>query len=230
MSEIIGILRELFLSGGGRVFSVISSIFIAFLLLHGSSFWSSGVDLIDGENFSHQWDVSFTESVTTESETVLIGDEESHEFRYESERSTIGDRMVARFLITVSYDETSGGAANPCDSVTANIKPTNMDALWTNNSSIVSGNSDDCSDIEMILLVYPGYDSNSKNSTGVKQEDVLSTWMIQDYGIGELICEVAVDTTDSPISTVPLTGSDEGEEISVSWERVEFKPDASRID
>ena len=105
-----------------------------------------------------------------------------------------------------------------------------MSAQWTNESTQVSGNSDDCSDIVMMLIVYPDYNSQSVNEEGVKEEDVLLKWKIQDFGLGSLICQVSVDTTDSPISNIPLTGNDEGEEVMVTWERIEFFPEATRVD
>lgn len=37
-------------------------------------------------------------------------------------------------------------------------------------------------------------------------------------------------TTGGPTSSLPLTGSDEGEEVTVTWERIEFIPSASRVD
>ena len=138
--------------------------------------------------------------------------------------------MVAAFQITVSYDETSGGAANPCDSVTATIQPSEMSAQWTNESTQISGNSDDCSDIVMLLMVYPDYNSQPKNETGIKEDEVLAKWKIQEYGLGSLVCRVSVDATDSPVSNLPLTSSDEGEEVMVSWERIEFYPNATMIE
>ena len=105
-----------------------------------------------------------------------------------------------------------------------------MPAQWTNDSTQISGNSDDCSDIVLTLLVYPEYPGQPVNEQGVKEDDVLEKWEIQDYGIGNLVCQVSVDTTDGPTASLPLTGSDEGEEVTVTWERIEFIPSASRID
>ena len=230
MSEAFEIFKEMISGRGGRIFSIITSVFTVFLLLHASFFWSYGVDLVDEESFVHTWEISFTESVTSESETTLIGDEETYDYQYVSERTTLEDRMVAAFRITVSYAETSGGAANPCDSVTATIKPSEMSAQWTNESTQTSGNSDDCSDIVLMVMVYPEYSSASVIGEGVKEDDVLSKWKIQDYGLGGLVCQVTVDTTNSPVSNIPLAGNDEGEEVMVTWERIEFFPDATRID
>ena len=228
MSEILSILKEMIFSKGGKIFSITTSLFAIFLLLHASFFWSSGIKLVDQESFVHSWEISFSESILSESETILIADDETYDFEYDSAITTLGNKMVAAFEITVSYDETSGGAANPCDSVTATIKPSEMSAQWTNESTQISGNSDDCGDIIMILMVYPDYDSQSKNETGVKEDDVLSKWKIQEYGVGSLVCQVSVDTTDSPVSNLPLTSSDEGEEVMVTWERIEFYPNATR--
>ena len=230
MSETMDIVKELLSNRGGKIFSGLTAVFTAFLLLHASFFWSYGVDLVDKESFVHTWEITFTESVASSAETTLIGDEETYDYAYTSERSTLDERMVAAFRITVSYTESSGGAGNPCDSVTASIKPSEMQAQWTNDSTQVSGNSDDCSDIVLTLLVYPDYPGQPVDERGVKEEDVLSTWQIQDYGVGNLVCQVSVDTTDGPTSSLPLTGSDEGEEVTVTWERIEFTPSASRVD
>ena len=230
MSEAMAIVKEMLPSRGGKIFSGLTAAFAVFLLLHASFFWSYGVDLVDQESYVHTWEVSFTESVASSSETTLIGDEETYDYTYTSERSTLDQRMVAAFRITVSYTESSGGAANPCDSVTASIKPSEMPAQWTNDSTQISGNSDDCSDIVLTLLVYPEYPGQPVEERGVKEDDVLEKWEIQDYGIGNLVCQVSVDTTDGPTSSLPLTGSDEGEEVTVTWERIEFIPSASRID
>ena len=230
MSEAMAIVKEMLPSRGGKIFSGLTAAFAVFLLLHASFFWSYGVDLVDQESYVHTWEVSFTESVASSSETTLIGDEETYDYTYTSERSTLDQRMVAAFRITVSYTESSGGAANPCDSVTASIKPSEMPAQWTNDSTQISGNSDDCSDIVLTLLVYPDYPGQPVDERGVKEDDVLEKWEIQDYGIGNLVCQVSVDTTDGPTSSLPLTGSDEGEEVTVTWERIEFIPSASRID
>ena len=230
MSEALVIVKEMISGRGGRVFSITTSIFIVFLLAHASFFWSYGVDLVDEESFVHSWDISFTESVLSESETTSIGDEETYDYAFSSEASTLDDRMIAAFRITVSYDETSGGVANPCDSVTAIIQPSEMSAQWTNGSTQVSGNSDDCSDIVMTIMVYPDYTSQNVNEQGVKEEDVLAKWTIQDYGLGSLVCRVSVDTTDSPASSIPLTSNDESEEVTITWERIEFFPEATRVD
>ena len=230
MSEALEIVKEMASGRGGRVFSITTALFAVFLLLHASFFWSYGTKLVDEESFVHSWEISFSESVLSESETTLIGDEETYDYEFLSEESTLDERMIAAFRITVSYDETSGGAANPCDSVTATIQPSQMSAQWTNESTQVSGNSDDCSDIVMMLIVYPDYNSQPVNEQGVKEEDVLLKWKIQDYGLGSLICQVSVDTTDSPVSNIPLTGNDEGEEVMVTWERIEFSPSATRVD
>ncbi|MFL2951735.1 MAG: hypothetical protein ACJZ67_03170 [Candidatus Thalassarchaeaceae archaeon] len=230
MSEIVSIMKEILFSRGGRIFSVIGSLFAVFILLHASSFWSSGIKLVDQESFVHSWEISFSESILSESENVLIGDEETYDFEYYSDVDTLSNRMVAAFQITVSYDETSGGAANPCDSVTATIQPSEMSAQWTNESTQISGNSDDCSDIVMLLMVYPDYNSQPKNETGIKEDEVLAKWKIQEYGLGSLVCRVSVDATDSPVSNLPLTSSDEGEEVMVSWERIEFYPNATMIE
>lgn len=230
MSEALLIVKEMLSGRGGRIFSITTSLFTVFLLAHASFFWSYGVDLVDEESFVHSWDISFTESVLSESEATSIGDEETYDFTFSSEKSTLDDRMIAAFRITVSYDETSGGVANPCDSVTATIQPSEMSAQWTNESTVVSGNSDDCSDIVMMIMVYPEYTSQTVNEQGVKKEDVLSKWTIQDYGLGSLVCRVSVDTTTGPTSNIPLTGNDEGEEVTVTWERIEFFPEATRVD
>lgn len=230
MSEAMDIVKEMLPSRGGKIFSGLTAAFAVFLLLHASFFWSYGVDLVDEESYVHTWEISFSESVASSSETTLIGDEETYDYAYTSERSTLDERMVAAFRITVSYTESSGGAANPCDSVTASIKPSEMPAQWTNDSTQISGNSDDCSDIVLTLLVYPEYPEQPVNERGVKEDEVLSKWQIQDYGIGNLVCQVSVDTTDGPTSSLPLTGSDEGEEVTVTWERIEFIPSASRVD
>ena len=226
----MAIVKELLSNRGGKIFTGLTAVFAVFLLLHASLFWSYGVELVDEESYVHTWEISFTESVSSSSETTLIGDEETYEYAYTSERSTLNEHMVAAFRITVSYTESSGGAANPCDSVTASIKPSEMPAQWTNTSTQISGNSDDCSDIVLSLLVYPEYPGQPVNELGVKEEDVLSNWQIQEYGVGNLVCEVSVDTTDGPTSSLPLTGSDEGEEVTVTWERIEFIPSASRVD
>lgn len=82
----------------------------------------------------------------------------------------------------------------------------------------------------MLLMVYPDYNSQPKNETGIKEDEVLAKWKIQEYGLGSLVCRVSVDATDSPVSNLPLTSSDEGEEVMVSWERIEFYPNATMIE
>ena len=44
------------------------------------------------------------------------------------------------------------------------------------------------------------------------------------------MCRVSVDTTDSPASSIPLKSNDESEEVTITWERIEFFPEATRVD
>jgi len=137
------------------------------------------------------------------------------------------DNFVGLLLIAVEYDETSGNIGDPCDFVSANLRPEGALAQWENENNTLSGSSDSCDTIYLFLQIYPNFDGINKTESGNDESQAIAPWSNSTFGLGEFNLEVEVNTQEL-VSGLP-TQSDDNEEITVTWELIVFFPTATRL-
>ena len=97
----------------------------------------------------------------SDSRTINDGEKETLEFTASADlfNSKSGFGLLT---ITISYAETSGELADPCDTVSANLVVTGVPADWNHDNNVLSGVSSDCETINLTLYIYPEYDGEPK--------------------------------------------------------------------
>ena len=78
-----------------------------------------------------------------------------------------------------SYSETSGIPFDGCDTVSAAIPPAGPAADWGNANSVLTGTSDDCSDIVLTVVVFPAYTGEAMRVAGGEASDHEAAWSSQ---------------------------------------------------
>ncbi len=105
-----------------------------------SVFYYFKSDEIIGKYDVPSWDVSFESVDLNEEETQIIADGTISSYFLEIDDSKINAGSYVGFLnIVVSYEETSGNFADPCDFVSVNLRPEGILAEWDNESNSLSG-------------------------------------------------------------------------------------------
>ena len=135
--------------------------------------------------------------------------------------------MMARITFTITYEETSGQLADPCDEVLVNIPPNGFVADWQNAANDLSDSSDDCETMTLTVFVYPGYNGEDITEEGQSKEYWETMWTNGTYGSGVLSLEISVDTNQPPGSILP-GATDDNEEINVQWEVTLFEANIER--
>ena len=175
------------------------------------------------------WDVSFESVDLNEEETQIIADGTISSYFLEIDESKIMSNSYVGFLnIVVSYEETSGNFADPCDFVSVNLRPEGILAEWDNESNSLSGSSDQCTDILLFVQIYPSFDGSNVTVVSDTIDEALAHWSNETYGMGELNLEVEVNTQQR-VEGLP-TQQDTDEAVTVSWRLTTFVPTAKQID
>ena len=175
------------------------------------------------------WDVSFESVDLNEEETQIIADGTISSYFLEIDESKIMSNSYVGFLnIVVSYEETSGNFADPCDFVSVNLRPEGILAEWDNESNSLSGSSDQCTDILLFVQIYPSFDGSNVTVVSDTIDEALAQWSNETYGMGELNLEVEVNTQQR-VEGLP-TQQDTDEAVTVSWRLTTFVPIAKQID
>ena len=108
------------------------------------------------------WDVSFESSDLSEEETQIVADGTTASYFLDIDDSKIMENSYVGLLnVVVSYEETSGNFADPCDFVSVNLRPEGILAQWDNQSNVLSGSSDQCTDILLFVQIYPSFDGSN---------------------------------------------------------------------
>ena len=136
-------------------------------------------------------------------------------------------QMMARITFTITYEETSGQLADPCDEVLVNIPPNGFVADWQNTANKLSDSSDDCETMTLTVFVYPEYNGEAITEEGESKEFWETMWTNGTYGSGVLSLEISVDTNQPPGSILP-GANDDNEEINVQWEVTLFEANIER--
>ena len=175
------------------------------------------------------WDVSFESVDLNEEETQIIADGTISSYFLEIDESKIMSNSYVGFLnIVVSYEETSGNFADPCDFVSVNLRPEGILAEWDNESNSLSGSSDQCTAILLFVQIYPSFDGSNVTVVSDTIDEALAHWSNETYGMGELNLEVEVNTQQR-VEGLP-TQQDTDEAVTVSWRLTTFVPTAKQLD
>ena len=139
-------------------------------------------------------------------------------------------QMMAKIILTVSYEETSGQVADPCDEVQAQIPPNGMVADWQHPDNVLADANDDCETMTLVVHVYPGYTGETVREEGETAAHWEAMWTNASHGSGLLELQVSVDTNEAPGSFLPGS-SDDSEEVTVQWtvELFEVKVEAASM-
>ena len=209
-------------SGSKKTLSLMVSCMILAMMYHAFIFWNVKVDDVMARNEEPVWDVMFELSNQSATDSRLIQDGSTEQFVFQMDDETSSNRMVGYLNILLEYQETSGNFNDPCDVVSAEIKHSEIVADWNNESNVLSGTSDDCSAINLYLQIYPDFDGVTKTQPGSTSDEVLTKWEGSEYGIGEYLLSVELNTQEFA-SPIPTQG-DDNEEITITWSFVMFSP------
>ena len=209
-------------SGSKKALSLMVSCMVLAVMYHAFIFWNVKADDVMARNEEPVWDVMFELSNQSATDSRLIQDGSTEQFVFEMDEEISSNRMVGYLNILLEYQETSGNFNDPCDVVSAEIKHSEIVADWNNESNVLSGTSDDCSAINLYLQIYPEFDGVTKNQPGSTSDEVMTKWKSSEYGIGEYLLSVELNTQEFA-STIPTQG-DNDEEITITWSFVMFSP------
>ena len=174
------------------------------------------------------WDVSFESSDLSEEETQIVADGTTASYFLDIDDSNVMENSYVGLLnVVVSYEETSGNFADPCDFVSVNLRPEGILAQWDNQSNVLSGSSDQCTDILLFVQIYPSFDGSNVTVESETIDEALSHWSNETYGRGELNLEVEVNTQQR-VEGLP-TQQDTDEAVTVSWRLTTFIPTATQL-
>ncbi len=213
----------------GRAFAILSTVLVIGLAFHAYTFFVTKEDDILNKYTLPSYSIMFDETDITNSDSMLIGNGETDSFllsRDVIDAETAG--MMAKIIFTVSYEETSGQIADPCDEVHAHIPPNGLIADWQNTENVLSDSNDNCETMTLTVYVYPEYTGETREETGNTAEHWQDMWSNETYGSGVLELEVSVETNQPPASILPGS-NDDNEEINIQWTVSFFTVDVMEI-
>ena len=189
---------------------------------NASVFFVIRADDIAQKDLTPTFEISFSEKTYGQDETITVGDGETQTVTYTAPDEVMQNHSGFGYLkIILTYDETSGEFADPCDTVLADISPTGATAQWSDEGNVLSDGDSDCNAIELFVLVYPAYSGASSVERGksvVEWEDELSD---ATHGAGIFSIDIEVQVNEPPTSGLP-TVADDGETVAVAIEAVFF--------
>ena len=199
---------------------------VVLLCYHATSYHLLDSKMIEDRYLVDQYTVTFAEAqyATTDEE---FAQDSSIYIEYEADLSLFTSHTgFGYLLVTVSYEETSGIPLDQCDSVSVNIPPTGATADWQNEKNTLSGASDDCSNIDLIVYIYPEYTGDEYAEENFDVEEITEPWTEKSHGEGTFTIEIDVSASSPAPSPSP---QDNGEEITVTWTAVFFDVDATLL-
>lgn len=223
MTRSDNVLSDLFSDDGSRRnVTVYLTVLAVGLLYHASVFWFIMGDEIQAKDDQITYAIEFEETPEQFSDSRTINDGEKETLEFTAPTDSFNAKSGFGLLtILISYAETSGEFADPCDTVSADLTLTDVSADWNNANNELSGFSSDCETIVLTLHIYPEYDGQPKEAVGMDASYWSDAWSDSSYGQGifELDIEVIVN---EPITSGIPTVSDTNEEVDVLWEAVFF--------
>lgn len=212
----------------GRKFALLSTIIVVGLAFHGYMFLVVKENDIQNKYTIPSFSIDFEETAVQDSDSLLIGNGETEVYSFSRELIGVNSSsMLARITFTITYEETSGQLADPCDEVLVNIPPNGFVADWQNAANKLSDSSDDCETMTLTVFVYPEYNGEAMTEQGQSKEYWETIWTNGTYGSGVLSLEISVDTNQPPGSILP-GANDDNEEINVQWEVTLFEANIER--
>lgn len=212
----------------GRKFALLSTIIVVGLAFHGYMFFVVKENDIQNKYTIPSFSIDFEETAVQDSDSLLIGNGETEVYSFSRELIGVNSSsMIARIMFTITYEETSGQIADPCDEVLVSIPPNGFVADWQNAANKLSDSSDDCETMTLTVFVYPGYNGEAMTEQGQSKEYWETIWTNGTYGSGVLSLEISVDTNQPPGSILP-GANDDNEEINVQWEVTLFEANIER--
>lgn len=212
----------------GRKFALLSTIIVVGLAFHGYMFLVVKENDIQNKYTIPSFSITFEETAVQDSDSLLIGNGETEVYSFSRELIGVNSSsMLARITFTITYEETSGQLADPCDEVLVNIPPNGFVADWQNAANKLSDSSDDCETMTLTVFVYPEYNGEAMTEQGQSKEYWETIWTNGTYGSGVLSLEISVDTNQPPGSILP-GANDDNEEINVQWEVTLFEANIER--
>tara|TARA_B100001093_G_scaffold358306_1_gene342890 strand:- start:1924 stop:2628 length:705 start_codon:yes stop_codon:yes gene_type:complete len=202
----------------GRAFAILSAVLVIGLTFHAYTFFITKEDDIANKYTLPTYSVIFEENDVQNSDSMLIANGETDVFQLSRDIiDASATSMMAQIAFTISYEETSGQIADPCDEVHAHIPPNGLIADWQNTENVLSDSNDNCETMTLVVYVYPGYTGESVEEVGQTEEYWKDMWSNQTYGSGILELEISVETNQAPGSNLIPTVNDDNEEINIQW-------------
>tara|TARA_B100000003_G_C10849918_1_gene338515 strand:+ start:211 stop:903 length:693 start_codon:yes stop_codon:yes gene_type:complete len=215
--------------GSRKVLTIYWTFLVVILIYHATVFWVIMQDDIQSKDDQPSFSIAFEEfsDISTESRTINDGEEAVIQYIAQPEMfdSHNGFGML---YVNISYTETSGEFADPCDTVSADLTPTGANADWNNPNNNLSGVSSDCETISLVLHVFPEYSGNNYNANGGNEQYWIDMWTNPSHGEGTFNLEVEVIVNEPVTSGIP-TVSDTDEEVTVTWEAMFFDVSAEEV-
>ena len=217
------VLKDLFSDKSTRNKLSIFYVFaVALLIYQGSVFFVIKADDIGSKSDIPTFEISFMESSESFDDSRIVNDDTREVITYNpSEEMFTTNNGMGLLLINITYAESSGEAFDPCDTVSVDLVPNSVPADWNNENNILTGTSDDCSEINLQLMIFPGYDGQTIEQTGQDSNYWQSVWTDQSYGNGDFELGIKVNVNQPPTTALP-TIQDENEEVFVTWKAVFF--------
>ena len=217
------ILKDLFSKDDGRNgMTIFMTFLVAIVIYHASVFWIVLQDDIQRQFDLENYTIDFEENSFFYEESRVVNDEERATLEFSVPNEMFESHSGFGILyVDISYEETSGEFQDRCDTVSVDLTPTDVSAVWAHENNVLSAMSSDCETMSLVLYVFPNYDGVSLSVTGYNEQFWMEQWMDPSHGQGEFNLEVEVSVNGSPGSVLP-TISDSGEEVTVNWEAVFF--------
>ncbi len=210
--------------------SIFFSVLIVVLLYHATVFFVIMGDDISIKDIEKSFMISFQEVENEDIDTRTIDNGDREVIELEIVEGSFDEYDGFGILyIDIEYGETSGQFADPCDSVSADISPTGVNADWQNENNVLAGTSSNCEIISLVVYVFPEYNSSTQNVTGENKEYWELLWENSTYGIGTFHLEVEVNVNQPVTSGIP-TIQDDDEEVTITWRSVFFTNNVQEIE
>ena len=224
------VIKDLFSEEGSRkVLSIYWTFLVVILIYHATVFWVIMLDDIQSKNDQPSFSISFEEFSDISTESRTINDGEESVIQYTAQPGMFESHSGFGMLyVNISYTETSGEIADPCDTVSADLTPTGATADWNNPNNDLSGVSSDCETISLVLHIFPEYSGDNYNVIGGTEQNWINSWTDSSHGEGTFNLEVEVIVNEPVTSGIP-TVSYTDEEVTVTWEAVFFDVSASEV-
>ena len=203
-----------------RTMFALYGVIILMLSYHALIYFVLDAEKIMSRHNVQEYSIEFLENASIASESRVVLDDEAEVLEFTAEENMYNSFDGFGYLkVTVTYAETGGIIGGPCDKVSVDIPPNGASADWQNPNNILAGSSDDCSDINLYIAVFQGYNNSSQTVMGGNLEEIKSQWMNHDYGVGTFTININVDATSSAPPPAP---QDDDEEITVTWSAIFF--------